>query len=119
MSILSDISALLVDVRDTMKSVTRSSSTNPLSDTYEKGKSIAKSGRFFERPVSSVARVAKSSVGYYPLVISEGIDPKTSALIVKFAQVRAAEYTKVAIGNMDIQDAKDKLTSKTSILSLS
>lgn len=49
--------------------------------------------------------------------MSEGIDPRTSALIVKFAQVRAAEYTKVAIGNMDIQDAKDKLTSKTSILS--
>jgi len=58
-------------------------------------------GRYLERPVDSVFRKAKDNILLYPIIVSESISPDVAATIAKATQVRAAEYTRLMIANMD------------------
>jgi hypothetical protein len=57
--------------------------------------------RFFERPTDSVARNAKKSILYFPVVTSESLSAETTATIAKAVQVRSAEYVRLWVSNMD------------------
>ena len=56
--------------------------------------------RFFARPMASVARAAKKSILYFPVVVSDTISPAAATTIAKVTQVRAAEYIRLMVENM-------------------
>lgn len=61
----------------------------------------SREARFFSRPMDSVARQAKKSVLYFPVVASESLSAETVQIIAKAVQVRAAEYVRLWVTNMD------------------
>ena len=93
-TIISDISAALAEIRKTAASLVRTTAK-------AKGDVGIGDGRFFERPMDSVARTAKKSILYFPIVTSESMDSETVGMLAKAVQVRAAEYVRLMIANMD------------------
>lgn len=69
------------------------------------GRAAGAEGRFFERPIDSVARRAKQSILYFPVIGSESLSAATLGIIAKATQVRAAEYVRLMIANMDPVEA--------------
>ena len=94
MSIISDISAAIGEVKKNFNAISQAS------DKIMKSDGSNGESRFFARPMDSVARAAKKSVLYFPVVISESIGADTAATIAKAIQVRAAEYVRLMISNM-------------------
>ena len=71
------------------------------------GRAAGAENRFFERPIDSVARRAKQSILYFPVIGSESLSAATLGIIAKATQVRAAEYVRLMIANMDPVAAGD------------
>ena len=94
MSIISDISAAIGEVKKNFNAISQAS------DKIMKSDGSNGESRFFARPMDSVARAAKKSVLYFPVVMSESIGADTAATIAKAIQVRAAEYVRLMISNM-------------------
>ena len=99
MSIISDISAAIDEVKKSLGSVTKAS------DRIMKSGDRDNEVRFFSRPIDSVARAAKKSVLYFPVITSESISAESASIIAKAIQVRAAEYVRLMISNMEPVDA--------------
>ena len=97
MTILTDIAAAVGELKKTMGMLSRhkDSVLNPKGD-FGNGDQ-----RFFERPIDSLARAAKKSILFYPVVASESLSPETVTMLARLVQVRAGEYTKLFIANMD------------------
>jgi hypothetical protein len=96
MTIISDIAGVIGDVQKALGSMAQAK--NRLTDG---GQQAADEKRFFERPMASVARSAKKSILYFPVVISESLSAETAATVAKAVQVRAAEYVRLWVSNMD------------------
>ena len=98
---LSDIAAAIGELKATLGKATaaRDKVLSP------RGDSAGGDQRFFERPIDSLARAAKKSVLFYPVVASESLSPETVSMLAKLVQVRAGEYLRLMISNMDVLDA--------------
>jgi hypothetical protein len=83
MSILSDITTAVGEIRTMAGNITGARD------------------RYFEKPVDSLARKAKQSILFFPLVTSESISSETASTLAKATQVRCAEYVRLMIANMD------------------
>lgn len=109
MSIISDISAAIGEVKKNFNAISQASD-KIMKDDGSNGES-----RFFARPMDSVARAAKKSVLYFPVVTSESISAAAAATIAKAVQVRAAEYVRLMISNMGPVEAAK--TGKQAVVS--
>lgn len=101
MSILSDIA----DTIGELKKATGSMSRTAGSVMDAKGDLGHGEQRFFDRPMNSLARAAKKSVLFFPVVASESLSPETVGMLTKLVQVRAGEYMRLFVSNMDALDA--------------
>jgi hypothetical protein len=73
-------------------------------------KSQSKEGRFFERPIDSIARKAKKNIMFFPVVVSDSISINVASNVARALQIRNAEYMRVAISNLDPVSSKRELT---------
>ena len=96
-SFISDIAAAFVEVKKNLSMIT-SAAGNGVTDAQSQDDGAE--ARFFARPMASVARAAKKSILYYPVVVSDTISPQSATIITKAVQVRAAEYTRLMVANM-------------------
>lgn len=100
MSIISDIADTFGEIKKNLGAMTKAPS-----EIMRSGKAAGGESRFFSRPLDSVARRAKQSILYFPVVGSEGLSAETLGIIAKATQVRAAEYVRLMISNMDPVEA--------------
>jgi hypothetical protein len=63
---------------------------------------------FLQRPIDSVAKRAKSSILLFPVVGSESLSPETVATISRAVQVRATEYVRLYVTNLDPREGGGK-----------
>ena len=95
-SIISDIAAAYREVKQNLSSISGKSD-----NIVDKAMgSDSNEARFFARPMSSVARAAKKSILYFPVVVSDTISPTAAVTVAKVIQVRAAEYVRLMVENM-------------------
>jgi hypothetical protein len=111
MSIFQDIIKIVDDIKDTSKSI------GNVRGNLQTGTDLVTSGeeRFFTRPRSSIASTAKKSILYFPVIASENLNIDTVGILAKAIQVRATEYIRLWISNLDPQ--KFDTTSKSDIIS--
>ena len=110
MSIISDIFDAFSEVKKTLGTMQKTPDK-----IMGAGNAASGENRFFDRPINSVARRAKQSVLYYPVVGSESLSAETLTIIAKAIQVRAAEYTRLLVSNMDAVEAASQ--GKTAVIS--
>ena len=101
-SIISDIADAFGEIKKNLGAMTQAPDK-----IMNAGKTAGSEARFFSRPIDSVARRAKQSILYFPVIGSESLSSETLAIIAKATQVRAAEYVRLMISNMDPVEAAD------------
>ena len=101
-SIISDIADAFGEIKKNLGAMTQAPDK-----IMNAGKTAGAEARFFSRPIDSVARRAKQSILYFPVIGSESLSSETLAIIAKATQVRAAEYVRLMISNMDPVEAAD------------
>ena len=101
-SIISDIADAFSEIKKNLGAMTQAPDK-----IMNAGKTAGAEARFFSRPIDSVARRAKQSILYFPVIGSESLSSETLAIIAKATQVRAAEYVRLMISNMDPVEAAD------------
>ena len=101
-SIISDIADAFGEIKKNLGAMTQAPDK-----IMNAGKTAGSEARFFSRPIDSVARRAKQSILYFPVIGSESLSAATLGIIAKATQVRAAEYVRLMIANMDPVAAGD------------
>ena len=96
MSIIKDVIDAFDEIKKGASAVTRAKG-----DLGKAKEAATAETRFFSRPMDSVARNAKKSVLYFPVVASESLSAETVTVVTKAVQVRAAEYVRLWVSNMD------------------
>ena len=61
---------------------------------------------FSKNPVYSVAKKARKSIAYYPVIVSDSISTEVLSPLIHFIQARAVIYTRIAITNEDPKNLK-------------
>lgn len=112
MSIIRDIADAVKETQKTLSWVSKARD----SAEHLRGDAASLEKRFFDRPLDSVARRARKSILYFPVVASEGLDGETVAALAKAVQARATEYTRLMVINMDPISAESR-QSKNSLVS--
>ena len=102
MSIIGDIADVIGEVKNAVRDL---GARKTLGGVGKEIKDV--DARFFERPIDSVARRARKSVLYFPLITSESVSPAVAATLARAAQVRAGEYIRLMVTNMDPVEVKD------------
>ena len=100
MSIIKDIADAFDEVKRNLGAIQKAPDK-----IMNSGRAAGAESRFFERPIDSVARRAKQSILYFPVIGSESLSAATLGIIAKATQVRAAEYVRLMIANMDPVEA--------------
>jgi len=112
MSIIRDIADAVKETQKTLSWVSKARDSAEML----RGDAASLEKRFFDRPLDSVARRARKSILYFPVVASEGLDGETVAAVAKAVQARATEYTRLMVTNMDPLST-DSQQSKNSLVS--
>ena len=102
MSIIKDIADAFDEIKQNLGAMRKSPN-----EIMSAGRAAGTEKRFFSRPIDSVARRAKQSILYFPVVGSETLSAETLAIVAKAVQVRAAEYVRLMISNLDPVEAAE------------
>ena len=102
MSIIGDIADVIGEVKNAVRGL---GVRKTLGGVGKELKDV--DARFFERPIDSVARRARKSILYFPLITSESVSPAVAATLARAAQVRAGEYIRLMVTNMDPVEVKE------------